>query len=170
MQNQSVGLDPIVIDHQIPWQSRLFLVYLLFLIVISVIRTASLVRNLWLLGSLSSREKGGPDHTQLRTTFLGVYDTCSAKVRSIERSVVLTFLLCVLTAADQTRAVLASVAVEKHTSSVLLSASAAEVLTVFVIGVLVCASLYALCDFCQGTLSRRRVRWKASSERKQTPA
>ncbi len=170
MQEQSVGWDPITIDHQVPWQSRFFLVYLLFVIGISLVRTAGLVRNLWLLRSLSSRQQEGPEGPELRTRFLGVYDTCSAKVRSIERSVVLTFLLCVLTAADQTRAVLASVALENRPSFEYLSSSAAEVLTVFVIGVLVCASLYALCDFCQGTLTRRRARWKASSEGKQIPA
>ncbi|MGA3106012.1 MAG: hypothetical protein ABSD53_16145 [Terriglobales bacterium] len=170
MQDQQVGWDPIIIDHQMPWQSRFFLVYLLFGIGISLVRTASLARNLWLLRSLSSREKGGPDGPELSTKFLAAYDTCSAKVRSIERSVVLTFLLCVLTAADQTRAVLASVAVEKYTSFVFLSASAAEVLTVFVIGVLVCALLYALCDLFQGTLTRRRARWKALSEGTQISA
>jgi hypothetical protein len=170
MQDQQVGWDPIAINHQIPWQSRLFLLYLLFVIVISLIRTASLMRSLWLLRSLSSPEKGGPDHSELSSRLLGIYDACSAKVRSIERSVVLTFLLAVLTAADQTRAVLASVALEKYTSLFYLSASAAEVLTVFVIGVLVCALLYALCDLFQGTLTRRRARWKALSEGTQISA
>ena len=169
MQDQ-VGWDPIAINRQMPWQSRLFLFYLLFVIGVSLVRTASMVRHLWLLRSLSSLESRRTDESEPGTKFFRLYDACSAKLRSMERSVVLTFLLCVLMAADQTRAMLAGVALEKYTGIAYLSSSIAEVLAVFSIGVLVCTMLYAFCDFVQGALTRRRAAWKASLAGKEASA
>ena len=160
MQSQKVGWDPTFIDHQMPWQSRFFLFYLLFLIVISLVRTTRMVRYLWLLRGLSST-------SEIDARFLPLHDACSAKIRSMERSVVLTFLLCVLMAADQMRVVLAAMAVEKYAPIAYLSASIAEVLAVFAIGVLVCTALYALSDFIQGRLTRRRSLWNAAVARKE---
>jgi hypothetical protein len=165
MQEQGVGWDPAVIDRQMPWQSRFFLVYLLFVIGISLVRTASMVRHLWLLRCLASGRAVTASESETGAKFLRLYDACSAKVRSTERSVVLTFLLCVLMAADQTRSLFAGAALEKYTGSAYLFASVAEVLTAFAIGVLVCAVLYAVCDFVQGALTRRRDLWKASQPR-----
>ncbi len=162
MQEQGVGWDPVIIDRQMPWQSRFFLFYLLFVIGISLVRTASMARHLWILRRLSYMEAGTAAESETGAKFLELYDACSAKVRSTERLVVLTFLLCVLMAADQTRSMFAGAALEKHTGHAYLFASIAEVLTAFVIGILVCTVLYAVSNFVEVALTRRKARWKAS--------
>ena len=49
MQQAQVGWDPISINHHLPWESRLFILYLLLVLCISLVKLGSLVRQLWSL-------------------------------------------------------------------------------------------------------------------------
>jgi hypothetical protein len=51
MQQAQVGWDPISINHHLPWESRLFILYLLLVLCISLVESGSLVRQLWSLSA-----------------------------------------------------------------------------------------------------------------------
>jgi hypothetical protein len=157
MQEGSVGWDPISVDHQLPWQSKLFLLYLLIMIVMSILRLGGLIRQLWWPRADSSKHSSAAGRSGPEFRPLGAWDACSYKIEAMKRSVLLTFLLSVLVAADQTRTMLSTFADQKVTGPAAFCGGMTEVLTVFAVGILVCAAIYAVSTFCEGVLARRRM-------------
>ncbi|MFI5089266.1 MAG: hypothetical protein ACHP7P_04335 [Terriglobales bacterium] len=155
-EHPAVGWDPIAINHHLPWESRLFLLYLLVVGAISLVKSVSLVRQLW---------SANPEVQSSR------WEACSAKVQSIKRLVVLTFLLSVLLAADRTATVLIQLGSQKFFAVWAFSGEIAEVLKVFALGMLGCAMLYVVSGLFEGVLLRRRASWKDPLARikKQSP-
>lgn len=43
----AVGWDPISVNHHLSWQGKLFILYLLLSLLVSIVRSGSLVRQLW---------------------------------------------------------------------------------------------------------------------------
>lgn len=130
------------------------MLYLLAVVALSIVRLASLIRQLWLLRQDSpGKAERALDTTdlnqaELERNFFTRWDSCSVRIQSMKRSVVLTFLLSLLAAADQTRALLVSTAVEKITAFAAIAGGLAEALEMLVLGILVCAVIYAAADFC----------------------
>jgi len=152
----SVGWDPISVNYHLPWASKLLILYLLVVAVISLVKSAGIVRLLWSLSPDSARAP------RVETEFVYTWETCSNKIQSIKRLVFTTILLIVLITTLLLRASLLHV-VQKDFGLAALSGSIVEVLTVFAIGVLACAVIYAACALCEGTLSRRRTSWNRSA-------
>jgi hypothetical protein len=146
-QHPEVGWDPISINHHLPWESRLFLLYLLVVGAISLGKSVSLVRHLWW---------GNADVQSSR------WEACWAKVQSIRRLVVLTFLLSLLLAAYQTAKILIELSIQKFFAAGAFGGGMAEVLSLFALGMLGCAILYVVFGLFEGILLRRRASWSDS--------
>lgn len=146
-----VGWDPISVQHQLPLHSKLFVLYLIVVATVSLVRMAMLVRDLRSLGTVV---RGNPEALK-EAEFTSIWQACWARLQAMKRSVVLTFLLAVLVAADQVRTDFVSVAVQKATGIAVLSGGFAEVFAVFTLGVLACVAIYAIYALCESSLVRR---------------
>ena len=148
-----VGWDPISVNHQLPLLSKLFVLYLIILTALTLVRSAVLIRDLRSLGTVVRCE---PQPHQ-GAEFTSVWDDCWAKLQAMKRSVVLTFLLAVLVAANQARTNFVSVAVVKATGIASLSGGIAELFGVFTLGILACVAIYAIYALGESVLIRRTM-------------
>ena len=146
-----VGWDPISVNHQLPLLSKLFVLYLIIVATLTLVRSAVLIRDLRSLGTVV---RGEPQPHQ-GAEFTSLWDDCWAKLQAMKRSVVLTFLLTVLVAADQARTDFVSVAVQKATGIASLSGGIAELFGIFALGILACVAIYAIYALCESVLIRR---------------
>jgi hypothetical protein len=135
-----VGWDPIAINYRPPWASRLFLLYLLLVVAISLVKSASVLRDFR----------------------RGSWEICSARIQSMRRLVFFTLLLSVLVADQLLRVALMQIAAQRFFGPAALAGGVAEALTVFALGVLTCTALYAGCGLCEGILLHRRAAWNRS--------
>lgn len=150
IQEAQVGWEPAFVEHQPPLGTKLFLLYLLFVIAISILRSVSVIRQLWILrGKVAEKRQSASD-------FSRVEGACSTKVRAMQRSAILTFFASVFVTAWQAKAKFVGLAMEKVTAPAWIWSSMAEIAQVFTIGIFVCVAVYAFVSFCEGTL----LRWK----------
>jgi hypothetical protein len=179
------------IEHQLPWEFRLFYLYLIVICVLSLVKTVSLTRRLWSFtrGSLPQSDSVGERSGLLvasalasglskeasdgglgkdiapqvirdaENKFLIAWEACSARVQSMKRLVMLTFLLSFLVAANGARTMLIPLGIQKATGVAAYVGGIVEVLTLFVLGTVVCAALYAACSFYEEMLTRRKAAW-----------
>jgi hypothetical protein len=84
-----VGWDPVAINYHLPLASKLLILYLLTVVMISVVKSASVLCMLW-----SSRQ--GSVLSQTSDQFLLAWERCSNKIQSMKRLVLLTLLWTVL--------------------------------------------------------------------------
>ena len=155
-QTPQVGWDPISVNYQPPLAYKLLILYLLVVVVLFLVKSASVLRMLWSFARDSRRGQ------RMGTEFLHVWETCSNKVQSIKRLVFITLLWTVLIAALLLRSVLIRITEQKAFWPAAVSGSLAEVTTAFALGILVCAVLYAACAFYEGALLRARKSWTHS--------
>jgi hypothetical protein len=152
-------VDIMSIDYRPPWESRLFVLYLIVVVTTALVRSISVVRHLWSsrrVSALKSVETGEGAERE----FLFAWEVCLSKVRSIRRLVFLTLLVSVLVAAYEVRNILSQIAWKELLGPSAISGSLSEVLTLFWLGVLVSALLYAACAYYEGALAHRRTFWK----------
>ena len=149
-----MGLDPLSISYQMPWEARLFILYLLVIVTTSLVKSARVVHILW-LSKRSSLKKSSTEGE-----FALAWERCSNKVQSVKRWVFVTLLWTVLVAAMLLRREFMFFIAQKMFWSGAFFQPTAEVLTVFVLGILVCAALYTTCTLCEGALLGRRESWK----------
>jgi hypothetical protein len=147
----SMGLDPLSIDHQLPWESRLLILYLFVVITVSLVKSAGVLRTLWLSKRNSLQLSGTEDEFAL------AWERCSNKVQSIKRWVFVTLFWTVLVTAMLLREEFIFFTEQKMFWTGALFAPTVEVRTIFVLGILVCAVLYTVCVVYEGALLRRRA-------------
>jgi len=147
-----VGWDPISVNHHLPWASKLLILYLLVVAATSIVKSAAVLR---LLRSLS--------RDPVRVSREYVWEMCSNKIRQLRQLVFVTLFLTVLVTTMLVRASLMQIAVKEAAGIAAFSGGIAEVLTVFVLGILVCTVIYASCALYEGALSRRRTLWNQST-------
>jgi hypothetical protein len=152
-QTPQVGWDPIAIDYRPPLALKLLLLYLLVVVVLSLVKSASVLRMLWSL-TRDSRQR-----PRMGYKFLHVWKTCSNKIQSMKRLVFITLLWTVLVASLLLRSVLIRIVEQKAFWPAAVGGSLAEVTTAFTLGILVCAVLYTACAFYEGALLRSREKW-----------
>ena len=152
-QTPQIGWDPISFNYRPPLASKLLVQYLLVVVVLSLVKSASVLRILWSF----SRDSRQPPRRG--NEFLHVWETCSNKIQSMKRLVFLTLLWTVLVAALLLRSVLIRIVEQKAFWPAAVSGSLAEVTTAFTLGILVCAVLCAACAFYEGALLRSREAW-----------
>ncbi|MBI3474581.1 MAG: hypothetical protein HY010_02530 [Acidobacteria bacterium] len=153
MQETNVAWDPIIVDRQMPWQNKLFVLYLLLVLGISIIRSVGMARQLW-LGGLLSKSKKPPD-----ASFLYAYEMCASKAVGIKRMAVLTLILAFVMLTDGVTNILVGIAQEKQFWLAAAAGGLAEVGVMVTLGLLVGAVLYGLSSWCEGILARRRALW-----------
>ncbi len=204
MQETPIVWDP-VYEVRLPWESKVFLLYLFTVLAISVGRSLNLARKLGWFSvsrrtSLGKANSGiqGPDllaasalanrlvddlpgrllsesghqpkkdnatallrlMEQAEFKFLYSWEMCSTKVESIKRLAVLTSLLSVLLLVCRATTILAYITAQKVVGNAFVAGSMAEVFVLLALGIFVCALLYAIYTFYEGTLRRRRASWK----------
>lgn len=145
-----IGWDPISINYHLPWGSRLFILYLMLVVTVSVVKSSSVLRTLWFSkrGSLRPSSPEG--------NFVQAWESCSNKVQSIKRWIFVTLFWTVLVAAMLLRNNFLIVTEQKRLWPGAFYGSTAEMLTIFALGILVCAVLYTACAFYEGALERRK--------------
>jgi hypothetical protein len=195
-ETSQIGWDPMSIEYRPPWEHKIFVLYLILIVVVSLVKSASLTRQLWSIARVplskygSAKERGrllaasalsnglpkqvserdsgegiaAPVLQEAESKFLVLWEACSAKVQSMKRLVVLTFLASLLVAAYRARTMLV-LFFEKEFGVAAFSGGMGEVLMFFALGVLVCTVLYAACGFYEGVLQRRRESWNRLCER-----
>ncbi len=155
-ESSQITWDPASINHHVPWESRLFVLYLLVVVAISFVRILHVLRQLWSFTHGSVLMRSGENE------FLYAWETCSAKIQSMKRLVFFTLLLSVLVAVYRLRTTLTQLVAQKAFGVGAFGGTVVEVLTLFALGILVCALLYAPCGLCEGMLLRRRAAWNHS--------
>lgn len=163
MQETTVGWEPMYEGH-LPWFTKVFVVYLALVLLVSVFRAISFM---WRLRGLRKMEQ--ETATQLTSRFQFLWESCYARTASIKNLSVLTFLLSLLVFAWSTTRILLGVTMEKVTGVGFLAGAMAEVLTVFSLGILVCAALYTFAIFYEGVLVRRKIVLDRAKSNRQPP-
>lgn len=165
MQKTGVAWEPMY-EAQLPSSTKVFVLYLALVLLVSAFRAISLVRQLWWLqkahveGSTqltTADQRASPTSEEAEIRFHLVLEFCHAKIASMKRLSVLTFLLTLLVLAWGTANILHGVAMGKVTGSAFLAGAMAEGLTSFSLGIFVCAVIYAFVTFYEGVLARRKM-------------
>ncbi|HKV79912.1 MAG TPA: hypothetical protein VJP02_17315 [Candidatus Sulfotelmatobacter sp.] len=151
-----MSLDPLSINYQLPWESRLLILYLLVVVAVSFVKSASMLRTLW-LSKHSSLQQSSAEHE-----FMAAWERCSNKVQSIKRWVFVTLFWTVLVAATLLRNEFMYFTEQKIFWTGAFFVPTAEVLTTFALGMLVCAVLYTVCALFDGALLRKRESWNSA--------
>ena len=148
----AVGWDPVTINRPLIWESKLFVLYILAVLVFLVVRSIVLLHHVRTLRLAGDR-------------FLCVWETCMARVASMRRLALLTLLLSALAAVIQAVHLLSRIQ-ETHTAGLgAVAGGVAEVLVQLELGLFVGAALYAVSSFYEGVLTHRRVSWSYSSNK-----
>ena len=156
MQEGTVGWDPMSVRPVFSWQEKVFVLYCLLVVGIAVARSIRLARQLWFGGSLAK----GTDVPHARFRFL--WDICSLKVVGMRRLAVFTALSTFLLFADRVTNFLRWTAIEKQIGIATASGTGAQIGSFVVLGLVVCAVLYACAEFYAGALARRMAYWTLS--------
>jgi len=120
-----VGFDPMY-ERQLPWSTRLFVMYLFVVLLVSCFRA---VRLVWDLRSL--RKAGREATAQLNSGFWSAWDSCHARTALIRNWSALTFLLSFLVSAWSLTGMLRGISVQRVTGAAFLTGATAEVLMTF---------------------------------------
>ncbi|HTS36651.1 MAG TPA: hypothetical protein VMH04_13335 [Candidatus Solibacter sp.] len=157
----SMVLDPLSIDRQMPWESRLLILYLTVVVIVSLVKSASVLRALYF-----SKPLRQPNTDE---EFVLAWDRCSNKVHSVKRWVIVTVFWTILVTAMLLRDEFVFLTEQKALWSGALLFPTVEVLTVFVFGILVCAALYTVCAVLEGALCKQKADKRAlGSQRSST--
>jgi len=146
-------LDPLSVSYQMPWESRLLILYLLIVVTVSIVRSVSVLRILW------SSSHGSLQPSRSEDEFVLAWDRCSSKVQSIKRWVFVTLFWTVLVAAMLLRTEFIFFTEQKVFWTGAFFVPTIDVLTVFVLGIPVATVLYTACALYEAALLRRRESW-----------
>jgi hypothetical protein len=156
-EGSQIGWDPIAINYHLPWGSRLLILYFLVVVTVSLVKSSSVLRTLWLSKRSSSLRPSSPEDE-----FVRAWEMCSNKVQSIKRWVFVTLFWTVLVAVMLLRNNLLILTEQKRLWPGAFFGSTVEMLTIFALGILVCAVLYTACAFYEGALLRKRESWNSA--------
>jgi hypothetical protein len=146
-ESTTIQWDPMY-EGQLPWSTRLFVIYLAVVLLVSCFRA---IRMLWYLSSLRTAAKEAK-------AFWLAWDSCHARTASIKNWSALTFLLSFLVSAWSMTGTLRRISEQKVTGTAFLAGATAEVLMTFCFGMLVCAILYSFAFFYETLLERYKPR------------
>jgi hypothetical protein len=153
-----IGWDPISVNYQLPWAAKIFILYLLVVVTISLVKSVALLHQFWSFTHSSVGESRTENESRR------AWETSSNKIQSIKRFVFITLLLNVLVAVLLLRAALVRAVEQKMFGPAALGGSIVEALTVFGLGILVGAVLYAACALFEGKLLRKTRRNRLLSD------
>lgn len=158
-ESTTIEWDPMY-EGQLPWPTRLFVIYLAVVVVLFCFRA---IRMLWHLRSL--RKVAQETNAELGSGFWLAWDSCHARTISIKNWSTLTFLLSFLISSWNITETLKGMSTQKVTGTAFLAGATAEVLTAFYFGMFVCVVLYAFGFFCETLLLRYKMRQPLPTDR-----
>jgi hypothetical protein len=152
VKEQLIGWDRMY-EGRLPWESRLFLLYLLVVLAVSLVRSVKLLNSGGpqadesCAGSSVPRLTGRPSGRlrvlqQADNKFFYTWEMCAAKVGFMKRLVLLTLLLSTLVLVYGTTRILTEIMILKSAPIGFVTGSIAEVLVPFALGIFI----GALCD------------------------
>jgi hypothetical protein len=151
-----VGWDPVSLNYHLPWGSRLLILYLLAVVTVSAVKSSSILQFLW-FSKRNSLRPSSPENE-----FVQAWESCSNKVQSIKRWTIVSLFWTVFVSAMLLRINFLMVVEQKRFWLGAFYGYTVEILTIFALGILVCAVLYTECAFCEEALLRRRESWRRS--------
>jgi hypothetical protein len=147
-ENTAVGWDPISIQPQQPLLTKLFILYMFFVITVSFVRWVCLLRQLWWLEAHSHAAD---------SNWLNVWNRSLRTVQSSKRLVVTSCLLSAAVATSQTMALFTMIASQKLTGVGPLYGELARRFVILGIGLWMSVAVYVAFGFCEGILMRRKM-------------
>jgi len=151
--HESMQVDPMSINYQLPFASRLLILYLFAAVVVWVVSSVSVLRTIWSFRRI--RVGASPSGDE----FLNQCRVCSTKIESMKRLAFVTLLWTVLVAAIQLRSTFVWVVRVKAFWTAALGGGVVETLDVFIPGILVAAVLYSASILYAGSLQRTKDSW-----------
>ena len=151
-QSQTVSFQPIGYEGPLPWYVKVFVIYLLCVLLTTIVRTVAL---LWKLRKLQKmQERGG----YLQSEIQSFWEISYSRIRSIKSFSHLTFLLAVIVLGWDATDILAGISMEKVSNSSFVAARFAEALVAFLMGVILSCVLFVCAMFLENRVRRGRLR------------
>jgi hypothetical protein len=149
-EEMTVQFQPIYEGHT-SWFQRLFIIYLLSVLLITVFRS---VRLIWRVRKLRRQKSSASSGSS--SEFLPRWDSCQRDTESMKKFSHLTLLLSLLVLAMGSINVLAGVSTAKAPSVPYTAGYMADAITPFSVGIGVCIVLYCCAMFFDALLARRK--------------
>lgn len=148
-EEQTVSFQPIGYEGRTPWFVNLFIIYLLYVLIKTVVST---VRLIW---TLRKHEKAQEREASVESRSQGLWEIWHSKIRSIRNFSHLTFLLAALVLSWNTINILVGVSTAKVPSFSFVAAELAVALVPFTMGIVFCSGQFC-CAMCLESLVTRR--------------
>ena len=146
-EDQTVTFQPIYEGYQ-PWFAKLFVFYLLVVLIVSLLRS---FRFVWVLLKLrKGKELSEP-------AFEEVWTNCWRKIDSSKQLAGLTVLVSVLNLSWWTADILIGVRMEKTPNLAYILPAIGDALTAFTFGISVCVAIFGGSMWAQLVLNRRKA-------------
>jgi hypothetical protein len=162
-EDQTVNFAPSYVGH-VPWFATLFALYLLFVLLMTVVRAARLA---WNLRKSRKAQEQRPPFTSSSQRF---WEICNAKVRSIRNFSHLTFLLAVLVLAWNANDVMEMIWTKKTSGFEAVAGGLSESFTIFGAGIVVCIALFCCAMFFESLVLRQRRLLEQKGSESQLPS
>jgi len=188
MLDDQVGWDPISVNHQLPWEERVFIVYLALVLVFSLARSPRLEWKLWSFSPARrvSSDQPKPDASDLlaasalanklpnndkttetswqvvegaRPRFEYLWEQSAARIAAIRNLVNLTLILSGLVLSYDLMRIFIAVQIEMVWGGAVIAEMVAEVLQAVNLGLALAAALYVLSNLYAAALARRKATW-----------
>jgi hypothetical protein len=148
---QTVSFQPIGYEGHVPWFVNLFVIYLLYVLLMTVVRA---VRLMW---ALRKHRKAQEREAPLESSSQSIWEICHSKIRSIRNFSHLTFLLAAVVLSWNVINILAGVSTAKAPSFPYVAAQLAEALVPFLMGIIFCAAQFSCAMFLEHLVRHRRL-------------
>ncbi len=157
MQESAPQWEPITIDHMMSWEIRLFIFYVIFVLVFFLVRVTQLSWFLWTSRKVSSAATSSESQSS-KGTFVRELALASIRAVSLKRGSVLTLLLALVMSLVRGSELLKSMSIEKLFGPAAIAGTSSEIISALAFGVAVSSAMYAAFAVFDGQLSRLKLR------------
>jgi hypothetical protein len=151
-------------EGHVPWFATLFAIYLVFVLLMTVVRAARLAWN------LKKNRKAHGQELPLTSTSERFWEICNAKVRSIRNFSHLTFLLAVLVLAWDATDIMAMIWTKKTSGFEAVAGGLSEAFTIFGVGIVVCIALFCCSMLFEQLVLRQKHMLERNGRDSQPPS
>ena len=162
-EDQTVSFQSICYAGHTPWFVNLFVIYLLFVLLLTVVRAVLLM---W---DLRKHQKAQERGASVESSSQRFWEICYFKVQSIRNFSHLTFLLAALVLSWDTINILAGAWTTKAPSFPYVAADLANALVPFLMGIIFCVALFSCAMFLESHVRRRRLMLDRKASKPQPP-
>jgi uncharacterized membrane protein len=172
MQESEAGWDPVTIYREPGWFVRIYVLYLFFVLCLSLARSLKLGWQLWgyaqtaplrsmraLMKHSAAAAQPTQDFEKLLEEFKYLGQLFRATLGSMKRSIILTGIYAIVIGAIGFANVFTSVSLAKSTATAVISIGVSEVFVLVALGFSVCGFIYGASMILEGAFERRRIHW-----------